>query len=76
MSHGRSSNDIIKRRCELLNISCDHFRRGGNGYSPKYSLEDILVENSTYTNNNRLRIRLIESGLLKNECAICGNIGI
>lgn len=76
MGHGRSSNDILKRRCKQLNISCEHFKRTGNGYTPKYELQEILVENSSYTNTNRLRIRLVESGLLKNECTICGNPGV
>ena len=71
MAHGRSSNDILKRRCEQLGISCEHFKRFGNGFVPKYELQEILVENSSYTNTNHLR-----SGLLKNECAICGNPGM
>lgn len=75
MSHGRSSTDILKRRCSQLNISCEHFKKGGNGTHPLYTLDEILIENSSYTNTNRLRIRLIENGLLKNECAICGNKG-
>ena len=65
MTHGRSSNDILKRRCKQLNISCEHFKRTGNQYAPRYDLQEILVENSSYTNTNHLRIRLIKNGLLK-----------
>lgn len=37
----------------------------------KRPLEEILVENSHY-NRNSLKRRLLEAGLLKNCCAICG----
>lgn len=76
MGHGRSSNDIIKRRCQQLDISCEHFKKTGNKACPRYSLKEILIEESTYTNSNRLKIRLINEGLLKEECYICGNKGI
>ena len=75
MSHGRSSTDIIKRRCASLNISCSHFQNNGHGNLPKYELEDILVEESTYTNLPRLKERLLKAGLLEYKCAICGNTG-
>jgi 5-methylcytosine-specific restriction endonuclease McrA len=39
---------------------------------PKIPLDEILVENSTYRANSRLRMRLIAAGLLKPECAVCG----
>ena len=75
MSHGRSSTDIIKRRCKALNISCEHFIRVGNQYSPKYDLKDILIENSPYQNLSSLRDRLLKENLLNYECQICGNKG-
>jgi len=37
----------------------------------KIPLEKILVENSTYCRNT-LKRRLLEDGILKNECSICG----
>lgn len=55
MSHGRSSMDIIKRRCNELNISCDHFIKTGNQSSSSYSFEDIFKENSSYKNMTRLK---------------------
>lgn len=76
MSHGRSSSDIIKRRCNELNISCDHFtKRKVNNGTAKYTLEEILVENSKYTNTSRLKERIIKEKLLKYECSICHNKG-
>lgn len=76
MSHGRSSTDIIKRRCEQLNISTDHFKttNKGNG-SKKTPMEEILVENSTYKNTSRLKERLIKEHYLEYKCACCGNTG-
>lgn len=35
-------------------------------------LSDILVENSAYTNNYALKLRLIRAGILEYKCAICG----
>ena len=74
MSHGRSSTDIIKRRCEQLNISTEHFKISFNK-NKKTSLEEILVENSTYKNTSRLKERLINEKYLEYKCACCGNIG-
>jgi len=38
-------------------------------------LEDILVENSEYTNNFRLKIRLVQEEKLEYKCKTCGNLG-
>ena len=54
-AQGRYSYDLIKRRISELGLSTDHFKRVGNGSSPKYSLEKILVENSSYLNLTRLK---------------------
>lgn len=39
-----------------------------------YSLDMVLVENSNYSRNN-LKRRLLDEGILKNECANCGDQG-
>lgn len=49
---------------EILNNST-------RGCIKKYSIEDILVENSTYT-GSRLKNRLIKEGLKQNICELCG----
>lgn len=59
-----------------MGLSTDHFKRVGNGFSPKYSLEEILVENSSYLNLTRLKKRLLDAELLEYKCQICGNTGI
>ncbi len=56
-------------------LDTSHFTgtRWARGRSlPKIPLDEILVENSTYRANSRLRIRLVAAGLLKAECAECG----
>ena len=73
---GRHGTDAIRRRCAELNLSTEHFGTIGHRNVPnKRSLEDILVENSTYTNTNSLKKRLVSENLLEYKCAICGNTG-
>lgn len=37
----------------------------------KATLEEILVQNSTYSNTHRVKLKLIEACLLENKCSIC-----
>ncbi len=41
----------------------------------KQPLDNILVENSTYTNRAHLKIRLIEENIIEYKCEKCNNIG-
>ena len=34
-------------------------------------MDEILIENSTYTNSNRLRKRLIREGIFEHKCCKC-----
>lgn len=72
---GGSSLDILKRRIKELDCSTEHF--GNQIVSPnaKYSLEEILRENSSYTNISRLKLRLIKENKLEYKCEFCGNKG-
>lgn len=72
-SHG---SDAIKRRCKELNIQTSHFNQPGKSNSKRYDLDEILVENSTYANIARLKLRLIAENRLEYKCAKCGNEGI
>ena len=38
-------------------------------------LNEILIENSDYTNNFRLKIRLVQEEKLEYKCEFCGNLG-
>lgn len=74
--NGSNSTNQIKKRCEELNLSTNHFSKTAAAHSStRQPLEDILVENSTYQNISRLKIRLINENKLEYKCAGCGNIG-
>ena len=68
-----------KRRIERLDIDTSHllgagWNLGGNQNWNKKPLDKILVENSTYTNVNCLRKRLINENVLKGKCNNCGRV--
>lgn len=73
-----SSNYIaLKSRLKQENIEYNHIKIGidsnlGRKFPNKkvISLDDILIENSSYSRSH-LKKRLLKGGLLKNECA-CG----
>ena len=69
---GGSSTDTLKRRIQGLKCSTEHFGKRVVSYNVKYTLDEILVENSTYTNISRLKIRLVNEGKLEYKCQICG----
>lgn len=75
-TNGGSSTDILKRRIKELNCSIEHFKAfGASSSNIKYKLDEILIENSSYSNISRLKIRLVKENKLKYECAMCGNKG-
>ena len=68
---------IIKDRIVSEGLDDSHFKneyRNNHG-KPKYQLNDILVENSEYTNTAYLKKRLLDANLLEYKCDICGNTG-
>ena len=71
---GRSPYQKIKSRCKALGIEFEKKYTKNKENSVK--VEDIFIENSTYTNSNRLKKKAIENHLLENKCSICGNTGI
>jgi 5-methylcytosine-specific restriction endonuclease McrA len=74
-TRGGSSTDVLKRRIKELDCSISHFSRTGNASNAKYTLDEILVENSSYANITRLKSRLINEGRMEYKCANCGNEG-
>lgn len=64
----------LKKRIEELEIDTSHFKGRAHGTSKnqKYELCEILIKDSTYTNMNRLKLRLIKEGLKENKCEECG----
>ena len=72
---GGSSTDTLKRRIKELECDISHFGtstqvRASTHYI--HSIEEILVENSTYANIASLKKRILNEGLLEYKCAECG----
>ena len=67
---------VIKARIERDNIDVSHMsKRHTKGTLPKIPLEDILIKDSTYTNMNVLKRRLVAEGIKLYICTKCGNDG-
>lgn len=74
---------LVKLRIQQLGLDISHFNGRGwrkNKQHPKYSiatrnpkpLEEILVEESTYSSTHGLKHRLWKAGLLERACGRCG----
>lgn len=71
-----SMSKVVKERILRENLDISHFNRGNvSGGKPVYDLKDILVENSSYCNIDRLKKRILKAGLLEYKCSECGNTG-
>jgi hypothetical protein len=69
----------LKKYFILYDISIEHFTgqawNVGDRYrdfSKRFSLDEILVENSTYTDTSKLKKRLVKEGLKEYKCDECG----
>ena len=73
-TNGGSSTDTLKRRIVELNCDISHFGKKEKIQLPqaRYSLDEILIENSTYANISRLKERLVREGKLEYKCQNCG----
>lgn len=72
-TRGGSSQDIVKRRITKLGCDTSHFGDVSiKSPTQVHSIEDILVENSSYANIASLKRRIINNKLLKYECSKCG----
>ncbi len=67
-----SMGNKVKDRINIDNINISHF---GRKSFRRFDINEILVENSTYTNRHRLKIRLVKEKILNYECEHCKNIG-
>lgn len=65
----------IQRHVKYWDISTQHFdpnaARRAAGATPKPPLEEVLVENATYSRQS-LKRRLYEEGLKERRCELCG----
>ena len=68
----------LRERMDELGVDYSHFtgRSAKPSSNPRYQLEEILVQNSPYTNIHSLKIRLVREGWLEYKCASCGNEGL
>ena len=75
--NGSNSRFQLKKRIEELGLDISHFdsTRDAREASIKYSLEEIMVEDSSYQNTTKLKERIIAANIIPYECAICGNKG-
>ncbi len=72
----------IKAHMDRLGLDRSHFL--GQGWNKgdwsgnckrvgtRYSLDDLLVRDSSYGDTSRLKKRLLQEGRLQNVCALCG----
>lgn len=63
---------LIKKYDLNANFEYKPWNKGKKYAFKKYSLEEILVENSPHRGTFSLRERLIRAGIKKSECEICG----
>jgi Zn finger protein HypA/HybF involved in hydrogenase expression len=64
----------FRKHVRRLGLGTSHFigkaHRKGRG-APKQDLREILVADSSYTNSNALRLRLIREGVFEAKCSEC-----
>lgn len=70
--HNSGNYQTIDKYIKRLNIDVSHFEIGISHNIPqtKSSLEEILIENSSYTKTSGLKDRLVKEGLLEYKCAV------
>ena len=64
----------FKQYLKENNIDFSHFLGRANGLAKneKFTLEEILVKDSKYTNMSSLKARILKSDIIEYKCAICG----
>ena len=79
LGYSRASGTMskfIKSVLKEKEIDTSHFRPFRRTHqAPTYSMDDILVKDSSYSNIYSLKRRLISGGYLEYKCQICGNFG-
>ena len=75
VSSGGTSSKLLKKRIKEMGLSVEHFFTNSAQYVPKFDLKEILVQDSSYSNISRLKIRLVTEKILEYRCVLCENIG-
>jgi len=73
-SNGSGAYRTFKHHCDKLKLKIPKFERDFSypKNNQKYSLDEILVKNSTYQNSETLKRRLVREGLMEYKCNKCG----
>ena len=76
LSYKGRNYSTVNRRIDKLNVDISHLNKNYDkmryiNISNRKGLEEICIENSTY-NRGQLKKRLLNLGILKNKCYICG----
>jgi hypothetical protein len=73
-SHQSTGYRMVHREVERLGLDTSHWKgqRHGTTIPARTPLTEILVEQSKYTHNRHLKLRLIRAGILDEECSSCG----
>lgn len=75
-TNGSGCYSTLKSHLKRLDIDIPKYHYYGNkNQITRVPLSEILVENSTYQNRGRLKIRLINEGVMEYKCSECGNDG-
>tara|TARA_Y100000310_G_scaffold206005_1_gene206361 strand:- start:9210 stop:9938 length:729 start_codon:yes stop_codon:yes gene_type:complete len=76
--YGSGANyTTFHRNVQVLNLDTSHFLGQGHlkgkthNWGVRIPLEEILIENSSYSNTNNVKKRLLRKGLLVYECSVC-----
>lgn len=69
-----SSFQGLKRYIKSNNIDTSHLKGKSHGTSnnTKYTLDEILIEDSKYSNLTKLKKRIIQANLIEYKCSSCG----
>lgn len=61
----------LRKYLSALDIDITKFKKPCNSH-PSYTIEEILVKDTPYTNMSSLKKRLLENKLLEYKCSCCG----
>lgn len=75
-SRGGNCFKLIKKRIKEMNLDTSHFDISKTRGNKVFDLSEILVENSSYYNITRLKIRLVSEKKLEYKCEFCKNSGL
>ncbi|MCK9567336.1 HNH endonuclease [Candidatus Pacearchaeota archaeon] len=71
---GTNNYKTIKKSISGLNIDTSHFATTfPHIVGVKIPLEEILIQNSPYTNTSHLKERLLRAGLVEDKCSNCNS---